>query len=333
MQEKFKLLILAFSIIILFILLFFSFPDEKAVLEKSDSEENDSETGLYTASPFSDSKEERIIEFHFYDNKTDCVLNGDVLINDEIVGKSENGIFILEGEDYENSKVSINGLTDICFQKDKDLLFYETWEVDLKDYSGKIINFRTQLTPRKPRNYKEMQGFVRPEETKNYLLDINLDNDNFEEDLDKITSYRIRYRADNILFNRLEYWQTPKETLDLGHGDCEDWAVTTLSLIREYNSNLKCYNILWETHISIFCFIEGNYFIFDQDETKFKRSLKEDYSKLENKALLRKMRNDYFDEYGIKPDKRKSYAVFNEEELITFQESNDFIDWAYGLSD
>ena len=158
-----------------------------------------------------------------------------------------------------------------------------------------------------------------------------MDSVDIETNLDRINEYGIRYRSDNLLFNQEEYWQTPAETLEKGHGDCEDWAITSLSMIREYDPSLKCYNLLWESHLSVFCYVNGNYIIYDQDKTKFKTQLIETVSVEENKIRLRKMRNDYFEYYGLRPKERNIYAAFNEEELITFSDQEDFIVWLLNI--
>jgi len=182
-------------------------------------------------------------ELRFFDIKSKCIIDGEVYLNNRLIGRTINGAIILGQTSQEsNNIISIKGLTDSCF-KDPGLVFYESWSLgDLDYYLGKIVNFNAELTPRYPEYYEEMQGFVRPNETIGYLSNLNFVS-NDEDNLDKIVKYRIRYRSDSLLFQNLEYWQTPKETLDLGHGDCEDWATTALSLIRAYNDSIKCYNI------------------------------------------------------------------------------------------
>jgi hypothetical protein len=214
--------------------------------------------------------QENTIELNFIDDNTNCLLDGEVFLNNRLVGSTQNGKLILSEENLGLGKanISIRGFTDFCFGRNKGILFFETWEFqNLLEYEGYIVNLKTRLSPRNPRYAEEMQGFVKPEQTTSFLRDVNLENLGVEQAVEKLVSYRIRYRSDILLFNKIEYWQTPNETLVLGHGDCEDWAVTALSLIRAYNNTLQCYNVLWESHLSIFCFFNEDELIkFQSDE-------------------------------------------------------------------
>lgn len=283
----------------------------------------------------------------FYDNKTQCKLNGDVYVDDVLLGKSKNGIFVLKEDDYkqkfrENSTLHIYGLTDYCFESNSNLPFVEYWIVpDLQYYFyyNENASFEASINPRSPRYYLEMQGFIRPSETEDYLNSElrKYFKNNTEEDLDIIAKYMtISYISDWNLFKKSEYWQTPAETLKRKMGDCEDWAVTTLSLMRAYNDSIRCFNALWQTHMSVFCYFNNNFIIYDQDRVKFKTRLNtentQDYIvKQENQIAIRKMRNNYLDEYGISPGETKLSAVLNEKELVIFEEDEDFVNWALNL--
>jgi hypothetical protein len=286
------------------------------------------------------------IKLIFYDNKTDCKLNGEIYVDDILLGETKEGIFVLTENEYKqkfktNSSLYIFGRTDYCFGTDANLPFADYWTIHDLQYSFdnyEDLDFELNLDPRWPKYYIEMQDFVRPEETESYLEDSlrRYFKNNTWEDLDKISNFAIRYRSDNLLFNKAEYWQTPAESLKKGHGDCEDWAVTTLSLMRAYNDSINCYNILWPTHISILCYEDNFFVIYDQDETRFSTRLEtentgESIVQQENKVAIRKMRNNYFDWYGLSPNERQMFALFNEKELITFEEDEDFVNWAINL--
>jgi len=281
--------------------------------------------------------EEKQLALFFFDNKSGCRINGEIYLGGIYQGNTTNGIIYLKEEDYEDKlTLSIFGRTGLCFNKDSNLPFFRSWEItNLNNFfnTEETLPFETNLNPRKPEFYEEMQDFIRPDEVQDHLNNLKRHFTNeTESDLDIITKYRTRYRTDLLLFNQRDYWQYPSETLDLGHGDCEDWATTALSLIKAYDPYLKCYNVLWHTHISVFCYIDNTYVIYDQDETKHKTTLNDILPDFQNKAKLRSMRNNYFNNFNIKPNERKIYAVFNEQELITFNEDEDFIQWMYDLS-
>jgi hypothetical protein len=289
--------------------------------------------------------EKRYITFRFYDTKTNCSLGGELYVDNIYFDNVENGNLDLSYSNYsthftKESEIQIIGFTDKCFGDDTNLLFTDFWEVgDIDDYFGydHIIDFETKVLPRYPSYSIEMQGFIRPYETKEYLEDIKtfLSN-NTIDNLDIISKYRIRYRYDSIMFDTEEYWQTPAETLKRGHGDCEDWATTILSIIREYDPSLNCYNTIWQSHVSIFCYIDNSLLIYDQDETRFKTSLSPNNNNdplvdQENKIIIRKMLNSYFDYFGLDIDDQKLHAIMNENEIVEFDKNEEFVEWVYDL--
>jgi hypothetical protein len=278
------------------------------------------------------------VKLSFYDEDTSCKLNGKVYLDDNILGESKNGILTLKENEVNNislngTNLHILGTTDLCFGgNNKNLTLEEYWKVNTLDFfKYDTVFFKAKITPRKPRYYEEMQGFVIPSEVKDYLSKLNLKN-NTGEDLDKINEYKVRYRSDILQFNESDYWQTPLETMNKKYGDCEDWAVTVLSMMRSYNSSLKCYAVVWETHVSIFCYYNGNYIIYDQEKIKYSKRLNKDFNEFQNKFILKDMLNKYFDGYGIPNNERKVHALFNENETITFNSNDEFIDWMYNLS-
>ena len=274
----------------------------------------------------------------FYETEYKCPMNGKIYVDDTLLGETKKGEYELSEEEYkdkfkEDSSLYIQGLTDSCFGEDMGLPLVWDWIVPDLQYNfdyNENASFEASINPRNPQYYSAMQGFIRPSETEDYLnskLKEYFVNSTIE-DLDIITQHRIMsYRSDMDNFQQREYWQTPAETLKRGMGDCEDWAVTILSLMRAYDSSIRCFNALWQTHISIFCFFDNHFIIYDQGGTKRQIVLYADSAKQDNQVTIRNMRNNYFEEYGISPNERKLDAIFNEEELIIFEEDEDFVNW------
>ena len=179
-----------------------------------------------------------------------------------------------------------------------------------------------------PKTYEEAQLLIRPEEAKPYLKNFNLNKEKIQENLDKImTSMKITYFHDGI-----DYWQTPEETLSKRRGDCEDWAIAKTSLVRAY-APVDCYVIVWQTHASVLCHIGNGFTIYDQGELIKNIVIDENPENesiitQENKINFRMNLNNYFKEYGIPSDERKIQTIFNEKELIFFEDNEDFINWA-----
>jgi len=286
---------------------------------------------------------QKSIELYFYDNKTNCSLDGNIYSGGTFIGNSKDGKFILFEEDYlnkfeQNSIFYIIGRTGYCFGEDNNLPFYRGWTFVDWDYLftyEENETFTLELTPRQPRYYEEMQGFIRPDEVKEKLSSINTNpNKTLYENIKKIFwDFHMAYISDFHRFGKREYWQTPAETIKNKNGDCEDWTVTVLSLLRAYDPSLNCYMALWDTHTNIICQINRTFIIYDQDHITKTVVLdpnpnNEYIITQENKIALRSMRNSYFDDYGISADERMLSALFNEKELIIFEERNDFIDWA-----
>lgn len=340
---KRNVILIAISIILLGILIFYI---NDARQTGQVIEENSQANGLSNLSNLSSNAMENQVKegtLYFYDRNTNCSLNGEVYINDVMVGNSEEGKIIIENEEYGvDSKVEIKGNTDYCFGKNVNLPFFASWTVpDLGYYvqSGGLISLGADLNLRNPGYYEEMQGFIRPQEVQGDLAQIGISsNDSLKENMDKIYKfYYLSYMSDTSLFNTADYWQTPAETRINRGGDCEDWAVKFLSMLRAYNDSLNCYVALWDTHANVICRIGTQFLIYDQDRVNGVVKLESNYENdssitQENKVIFRGMLNNYFKEYGLSVNQRKLSALFNDKELITFNSTEDFVDWAVNFT-
>ncbi len=286
---------------------------------------------------------EKNIELFFYDLKENCVIDGLVFVDNYFLGKTSGGIFLLNESEYMNNffddvEVSIFGKTDYCFGNDAGLSFKEVWDVSNLDYyleNNEVVFFEADVNPRWPVYPEEMQGFVRPDEVKERLLEMGINmNDSQLENIEKIFGHTyMNWASDNSKFKQAEYWQTPSDFIRNKGGDCEDWAVYFLSLLREYNSSLDCYAAVWYTHMNVLCQVDNLFIIFDQNKVRKNLVLDEEWTLQDNQIAVRSWRNNYFKEYGIPPDERILYYLFNEKEYIRFENGQeDFIDWVLEVS-
>jgi len=78
------------------------------------------------------------VGLYFYDSKTNCYLNGEIYIGEQLVGNTGMGAFVLSKEDYEKfwtGKITIKGKTNSCFGENANIPFTESWKMqDLDDY-------------------------------------------------------------------------------------------------------------------------------------------------------------------------------------------------------
>ncbi|MBM3247739.1 hypothetical protein FJZ17_04355 [Candidatus Pacearchaeota archaeon] len=306
------------------------------VLEKSIWKDSSSEN-------FKISSSIKEINLTFYDNQSSCIINGEIYVDNISLGNTTGGIFVLKEEDYNkkfkfNSTLFLLGKTDYCFGVNSNLPFVEYWNIyDLQSYfnTGQELKFETTLNPRQPVYYSAMMDFVRPEEVKVELAEMKIDiNDSLFEKMDLIfKKFYMQYQEDSSKFGVYEYWQTPKESRINNGGDCEDWAVRFVSLLRAYNSSLNCYVAVWDTHANVICRIERKFIIYDQEKVTKNAFIDKNPTKGEvilqdNKIKMRDWLKSYFLEYGLSSKERRLYALFNEKELLTFNNTEDFISWA-----
>lgn len=324
-----KLIFFVVLIIVLIYFLFQFFSDTSDISKNMNSKKIESSNAL------------RYADLYFYDNKTNCSLNGQVIINNKSLGNTTQGHFAINSETRGGS-VILQGLTDSCFGKDNNLPFFENWEISDFDYyfeNNETAYFITSLTPRTPRYYQEMVGFVRPNEVAAEISSFKIDNDSSEKlQVDSIHDhFFLSYMNDYDKFRQLEYWQTPKNSIKNKAGDCEDWAIYFDSLIRAYNPEANCYVALWDTHSNVICRFNRSFVAYDQAKIKKTFQLlsnpENDSTILQdNKINTRSWLSNYFSSYGLSASEREIYALFNDKELITFENREDFVSWVVSFS-
>lgn len=286
---------------------------------------------------------ETAVNFYFYDENTNCPLNGYLFLGNQLIGKTSDGYYNLNYKDYINNiepyssqNYSLFGRLGNCFNENKELYFDRYWksfEISEQYFNGesKII-FKTKISPNNP-SKRELLGFVQPKKFELYIKEINLSSDNKLENILNINKYlnkRTLYVKD-WGFNKASYWQTPLETFEIKKGDCEDYSTTLLSFILGYDPSLKCYNVIFSTHVTTFCNIDDNFAYFDQGDKNVIRKVKDRYNSTQIKQEIIELNNEYFDYYGIQKNESTAYFAFDNNELMEFKKESDFIDWQYYL--
>lgn len=278
------------------------------------------------------------VQFYFYE-ENGCPLNGYVFIGDKLVGKSENGYFNLAYENYLDNfnaedSISLFGKLGPCFGGNSELFFDKYWKLfKIEKYyfdSETVFNFKTNINPHNPAK-RELLGFIQPEKVESELNEINL-RENTLTDLSNINQHlnnKIGYIKD-WEFTGENYWQTPLETLELGKGDCEDYSSTLLSLFFAHSPSLNCYNVIFSSHVTTFCYVQDYYVYYDQEKTELKKQVKD--KNADTISELTKLKEDYFKHYGINNTERAHYA-FNNNQFIEFKSEEEFINWQYYLGE
>lgn len=276
----------------------------------------------------------------FKDNVSNCVFDGNVFVDDILIGKTTNGEIEITKDTYNkmfkfNSSLVIIGNASDCFKNDSNLTIFEKWFIYSLDYyfeNKEYLLLETNINLRNPQYHEQMSGFIRPNETDKFFDSVSLDGKTTEEALDRIGKYTVRYYHDYQKYNVAEYWRTPKETLKENEGDCEDWAIAILSVIKKYNYSLKCYDVVWSSHASVMCYYDNTYYFYDQGRTKYYARFNSQKTEEEKKNQLRNTINAYFESYGIKPKERKVNYAFDDKTSFAFENFDEFIDWMLTLS-
>lgn len=283
---------------------------------------------------------EKQVQFYFYDELTNCSLNGYLFIGEVLIGRTDNGSFNLTLENYEKNfqnpdlNISIFGKLGECFNE-PDLFFDKSWksfEIDGHYFEGdSLFVFKAEINIHNPVK-KEFLGFIQPNDM-NIGLNTIIERGDVLADLSELNKYlntEVAYKKD-WEFGKENYWQTPEETLKIKTGDCEDFSAALLSLFLAYDPALKCYNIVFSTHVTTFCNIADYYAYYDQQEKEIEKQIKEKDDAINAKAEISDLNKEYSEYYGIDSTETRAYYAFNNMEYFEFKRNEDFIDWQYSL--
>lgn len=86
------------------------------------------------------------------------------------------------------------------------------------------------------------------------------------EKISKWLIQNIEYKSDEELYNKIEYWQTPLETISKKAGDCEDFAFLTQELLNQigiFSEVVMMEDFYFEGHAICICKWRDSYYIFD----------------------------------------------------------------------
>ena len=305
-----------------------------AVLSACTVEETAEKQKEFTPPPATTQPKGDFVELEFVHE--DCGFDGEFTFNNQSLGTFKTS-FKFTLDDFNSFKTSNSGF---CVNGNLKNCDYEGWFIDTNcwDYTGDETyftgdSFELQITfnPRSPVRHA-MSNFVRPDDVRWYTDKMNMD-DGTERDIDRIHGRMSSksYILDSVSSDKSDFWRFPNETLGIKQVDCEDWSTTFLSLVKAYNKNLKCYNMLAPGHITTLCKIENEYVLYDQKETKISTIVNPAKSWNDKRLKMRNWLNDYFETYGFKSKYRTIYAAFDEDEYLEFEEINDFIQWALDL--
>lgn len=63
--------------------------------------------------------------------------------------------------------------------------------------------------------------------------------------INEFVHQQLTYRTDSSLYNQEDYWASPLETLGLGQGDCEDWAIMVYVTLRQLGVDDKKLRLIY----------------------------------------------------------------------------------------
>ncbi len=345
MKKRRKKLIpfLIFFGTLIFILFLILLPNKPSNTEVSDNLSNFSLSINSSVSANLSFEEGQKLTMVFVDQKNNCLLDGEVYLNEQFLGETVGGEYSLTKKEYDEildtsspiygedlNQIKIKGITGECYGEDSNLPFVEYWEIYESDFSyeGKI-DFVSEVNPRNPVYYEAMQGFIRPAEAKSKVESLTLNpNETLRNNVETIfKKYYLGYKSE-----RGEYWRTPLETINNKGGDCEDWAILFLSLIKAYDESSLCYLFLWPDHMSVLCNFEQSFIIFDQGKTETSFVIDKNPSKKsiitqENKIASRRWLGDYIDNYGLESSLDYYPHAIIGDKIVSFENKEDFISW------
>ncbi|NOX71822.1 MAG: transglutaminase domain-containing protein [Candidatus Micrarchaeota archaeon] len=277
-------------------------------------------------------KEEMTNEKQYTENISDFLIikfdksfNGTAILRNKeefIIKKIENGNMILEDKTYCNVSGTKN-LT-IMLGNDEEMPFY--WDLtdisckdniiylDISDEDIKEIN--------KPIQERWPHNLITSNKVSKYISHIKFTNNSIDDlkTIQEFVDSRIRYRFDSIVGSE---WESANEALEKGYGDCEEWAVSFVSLAKAYNRSTRCYAMVLTHHVGAFCILGEKYGIYDQETSRVFH--KNGNTEKEQKYSIKNQFTRYKHDFRMSNDKVE--FIFDEDEYYSFDDEMKFFEW------
>ncbi|MFH7880468.1 MAG: hypothetical protein QXI09_00460 [Candidatus Aenigmatarchaeota archaeon] len=293
-------------------------------------------------------KEENMVKFKVADKYANCYPNGEVYVigKDILYFNLTNGEFKVEKEKivelgdfliiWVNFKASECGFRDELI---KNYKVYYLWNLS---YILNTNEYELQFNIKernfnKPLYYVELTNYVRPNEVSWYYEEIKSKikfTGIIYEDL-----YQIKRRLDSefrYLYDFDNVWLFPNQTLNQKYADCEEYSTTLLSLFKNYDSNIKCYNLVVKRHLTTFCKFREEFddfdtiAIYDQGDIQLRENFYKAYNDYERCRRILRLIQNYYSAYGLSYPTSKEVWVeyaFDDKEIFSFDNSEDFCNW------
>ncbi len=280
---------------------------------------------------------------NFSDSKTNCTLDGYVTFNEQIIGLTKDGAFYLFKEVFENlterpaySTLPYTPLSECdyyclianlskCYEEFQNrttefCFYFETEYYSFENHT--ILKSKCDLEETTIFYLYKRREFIQPESVKGYLDSIVIINKT-EEDLETIH----RFVSKQLYYlhpGYLSEWQEPLYTLKNHHGNCADFSVAVISMMRLYNSSLDCFVLLTPEHAVPFCHLGNKLGIYEQENNLYTRSLRK---RPDVRNRIKEFIYSCFRKIGLPREGWTVEGIFNENEYYEFRDLDEFIDW------
>ncbi|TRO61913.1 transglutaminase domain-containing protein [Candidatus Bathyarchaeota archaeon] len=166
-----------------------------------------------------------------------------------------------------------------------------------------------------------LNRYIRPDLVSGYLEKIKFSSPAAYERAHATSAWlkeNLGFAFDERNYNKLDFWALPDEFLRMGSGDCEDWTVAFLSIMKNVTPETKCCGFVREGEVDgdytlAMCDFGERFSVFSQRHGDYSASSVEE-------ALA-----GYAEFMGI--SRVDVYFAFDDEECVLFHSSDEFFEW------